>query len=59
MAMVRIPSKFEIENAARAAQRQLESRINAATNNGRRVLTKAEIERLGRENADYLRRLLK
>jgi len=44
------------EQAAREMHRQMERRIDCLTNHGKRALTKAEIERLGREGADLLRR---
>ena len=46
-----IPSRAQMEQRARAAQRQMESRIRSKTNNGKRALTKHEIEQLAKEAA--------
>lgn len=40
-------------------QRRVEQRVRALTCNGRRPLTKAQIEQLGRESARYLRSRLR
>ena len=45
--------------AAQDNQHHMEQRIRSLTGNGRRVLTRAEIEQLGRESARYLRNRLK
>ena len=47
----RIPSKAQIEQQARSVQRQMESRVRNKTNNGRKALTKQEIQQLAREAA--------
>lgn len=45
--------------AVRNNQRHVEHRVRALTGNGRRPLTKAQIEQLGRESAQYLRSRLR
>ena len=69
--MANIPSLAQLQAQARARAAQIESRAKAAakdlerynrqrldslTCNGTRVPTKAELERLAREGAEYLRR---
>ena len=49
------PSKSQIEQRARAIQRDLESRVKSKTNNGRRPLSKYEIEQLAKEAARRLK----
>ena len=60
---MRIPSVAELQargkRLAEELQRQNKQKIDFATNGGRRALTKAEIERIAREGADFLRNRLK
>lgn len=53
--ITRMPSQAQINAQARAMQREIERKVKCATNNGRRALTKSEIERIGREAARKLR----
>ena len=55
MPSYRIPSKAQIEQRARSVQRQMESQVRSKTNNGRRALTKQEIQQLAREAARKMR----
>lgn len=45
--------------AAQDSQRRVEQRVRALTGNGARPLTRAQIQQLGRESAEYLRNRLK
>jgi hypothetical protein len=69
--MTRVPSLAQIQAQARAKAAQVETRarqaardlerfneqrLNSLTCDGTRVPTQAELERLAREGADYLRR---
>lgn len=47
------------KQAARDLDQHMKHRIDAMTGHGQRPLSKAELERLGREGADYLRRRLR
>ena len=51
----RIPSKSQIEQRARSVQRQIENQVRTRTNNGRRALTKSEIEQMARDAARTLK----
>lgn len=47
------------QQAAKDNQRRIEQRIRALTCNGKRSLTKAQVEQLARESTNYLRNRLK
>ena len=51
----RIPSQSQINSRVRQVQREMETKVRIRTNNGKRALTKSEIQQLGRDAARRLK----